>query len=435
MIKALQDKRAELRTTLDGILETVHTEQRDKLTADEQARFDAGESEIRGIDERVSELDEQIRADDAAAEVTRRYTSVQVTSEPEVYRKGAQLSYFRDLYRATNKGDHRAAERLERNNRMVMEKRAISTTTGAGGEFVPPDWMEDQFIAYVRPGRITANLVPTQDLPPGTDSINIPKVNTGTAVAPQSSQNTGVQQTDLTTTSVASPVVTIAGGQTVSLQLIEQSPLNIDDVVLRDLAADYAKQVNTQVLLGPGTGGQMTGITTLAGTNAVTVGTTTIAALYSGIANAIQLIHTQRFLPPTAVIMHPRRWAWLMAQLDSQSRPLVVPAANAPMNVLADMGPQAAQGYVGSILGLPVYVDALLPTNLGAGTNQDEIIVAKMDDLILWEGGVKAEAFQQTYAQNLSVFVRLYNYTSFQPARYPKSIAVIGGVGLAQPSF
>lgn len=439
LIKGLQEKRAELRTSLDAILETVATEKRTALSEDEKTKFDAGEAEIRELDARVAELDEQIVADEAAAEVAKRYGGprVQVTSEPEVYRKSGQTSFFRDLYRANEKGDRAAFERLDRNNRMVAEKRAISTTNGAGGEFVPPLWLEDEFIAFVRPGRITANLCPTQDLPGGTDSINIPKVNTGTATAPQSSQNTGVQQTDLTTTSVSSPVVTVAGGQTVSLQLIEQSPLNIDDVVLRDLAADYAKQLNTQVLTGSGTGGQVTGIFTLSGTTAVTYtsASPTLGALYSKIAGGIQSIHTTRFLPPDVIVMHPRRWAWAVAQLDSQNRPLVVPRAGGPFNVVGNMGEQVSQGLVGEMLGLPVYVDALIPTNLGAGTNQDEILIGRMSDLMLWEGNVRAEAFQQTYANQMSVFVRLYNYFSFQAGRYPQSLAVVGGTGLVAPTF
>jgi hypothetical protein len=79
MIKALQEKRAELRTALDAILETADTEKRTALTDDEKTRFDGGESEIRAIDERIGELDEQIRADEAAAEVAKRYAA----PEPE----------------------------------------------------------------------------------------------------------------------------------------------------------------------------------------------------------------------------------------------------------------------------------------------------------------------------------------------------------------
>ena len=441
LINRLLERRAELKNELDAVLVAPTNESRDLNTA-EAARFDELEAEIRALDDRVRDLSEQLTRDEAAAEVARRLqlgATVQVTREPETYRRGGQRSYFRDLYLAREKGDRDAYERLERNNRQRAdtEQRAINTTNGAGGEFVPPLWLEDEFVRFVRPGRISANLCRHGDVPPGTDSINIPKVNTGTAVAPQLAQNTGVQQTDLTTTSVSSPVVTIAGGQTVSLQLIEQSPLNIDEVVLSDLAQDYAQKLNTQVLSGPGTAGTVTGLLTLAGTQAVTYtsGTPTLAALYSKLAGAIQAIHTSRFLPPTAIVMHPRRWAWAEAQLDGNSRPLIVPISGGPFNAVANLDQQASQGLVGQMLGLPVYVDALIPTNLGAGNNQDEIYVAKTDDLWLWEGQVRAEAFQQTYANNMSVFVRLYNYMSFQAGRYPQSIATINGTGLTAPVF
>jgi HK97 family phage major capsid protein len=447
MIQALQERRAEIRKNLDAILETVHAEKRTALTDEEKAGFDAGETEIREIDERIDELDTQIRSDEAAATIAKRYNGLpnaRVT-DPQIYTKrGNGHSYFRDLYVARQKGDREALERLDRNNKMVAdakgEQRAISTGAGAGGEFVPPLWLENEFIAFVRPGRITANLCRQGDVPPGTDSINIPKILTGTATAPQATQNSGVQQTDLTTTSVSSPVVTIAGGQTVSLQLIEQSPLNIDDVVLGDLAADYAKQLGTQVLSGSGSSGQVTGMFTLGGTTSVTWTQATPAlggagGLYAKIASAISSIHTSRFMPPTAIIMHPRRWAWAESQSDANGRPLVVPEAGGPWNVAGNLDEQASQGLVGRMLGLPVYVDALIPVNGGTGTNQDTIIVAKMDDLWLWEGDVRAEAFQQTYANQLSVFVRLYNYAAFQAGRYAPSTALITGTGAVTPTF
>lgn len=439
LISDLLAKRNAATASLDGILSAVDAEARG-LNEDEKVKFDAGEDEVRGLDSRIAELDAQVRADEAAAEVAKRYAfgGAQVVSEPEVYRKGTEgRSYFKDLHLARNKGDRDAFERLSRNDKMVAEKRAISTVNGAGGEFVPPLWLESDFVRLARPGRITANLAPTQALPAGTDSIAIPKVNTGTAVANQTTQNTAVQQTDLTTTSVSSPVVTLAGGQTISLQLLEQSPLNIDEVVLGDLAAAYAVQLNTQVLAGSGTAGQLMGITTLAGTNAITYtsGSPTVALLYSKVAGAIQTIHTARYLPPDTIVMHPRRWAYLLSQSDTQGRPLVTPKAGMPLNNLAAPGEVASQGFVGEMQGLPVYVDATIATNLGAGTNQDYILVARMADLILWESNVRAEAFQQTYANQMSVFVRLYNYASFQPARYPASISIISGTGLVAPTF
>lgn len=437
MISDLLVKRGDVNKAMEALVDAAAAETR-SLTVDEAERLTALETERRGLDERAAELDAQVRADDAAADMQKRYapSGHRVISEPEVYRSGpAGKSYFRDLHLARSTGDRDAIDRLARNNKARAEARALTTVNGAGGEFVPPLWLETEFVKLARPGRITADRVPTQELPGGTDSITIPKVATGTATAVQTTQNTAIQQTDLATTSISSSVVTIAGGQTLSLQLIEQSPLNVDDMVLSDLAAAYAVNLNTQVLSGSGTAGQLMGMFTLSGTNAIALTATTAAGLYSAVANGIQTVHTNRFMPPDTILMHPRRWAWLASQSDSTGRPLVVPAANSPMNALGNAGDVVAQGYVGSMLGLPVFVDATIPTNIGAGTNQDRVIVARMSDLVLWEGNVKAEAFPQTYANQLSVFVRMYNYASFQPARFPKSISVVDGAGLVTPTF
>lgn len=440
MIADLIAKRSAARDEATKLVDTARSDNERSLTDDEKAKFDGFETDIRGLDERLAELDTQVRADDAAADMQKRYApSVDSVVEPEIYRSGpGGNSYFRDLYSARNKGDRNATERLLRNDKARAQTRAISTTNGAGGEFVPPLWLEDQFLKLARPGRVTANLIPNMPLPAGTDSINIPKITTGTAVAPVTTQNTAITQTDLATSSISSSVTTIAGGQTISLQLLEQSPLNIDDVVLGDLAAAYAVQYNSLVLSGSGTAGQPTGLMTLSGTNVVAVDNTGLTAsqLYAHVADAIQQVHTKRFLPPDTIVMHPRRWAWLVAQVDTTGRPLVTPRAGA-YNPLGAADNVASQGLVGEMQGLPVYVDALIPTNLAldTGTGEDAILVMRCADLIQWESHVRAEAFEQTYANQMSVFIRLYNYMSFQPGRYPASISKLTGSGLIAPIF
>lgn len=440
MITGLIAQRKAASEALSTLVDKAKGENR-SLSEAETAEFDQGEASVRALDERIAELDAQIRADEAAEAMQRRYAPAAgdgVKSEPEIYRSGyGGHSYFRDLHLATTKGDREAFERLERNNKGRAEARALNTTNGNGGEFVPPLWLESEFVKLARPGRITANLTPNSPLPPGTDSINIPKVTSGTAVATQATQNTGVQQTDLQTSSISSGITTIAGGQTVSLQLMEQSPLNIDDVVLEDLAADYAVKLNTKVLTGPGTGGDPTGIFTLAGINAITFtsASPTAAALYSKVAGGIQAIHGSRFLPPDVIVMHPRRWAWLVSQFDSSNRPLVVPNSGNPMNALGTYAGPVAEGFAGTMLGLPVYVDPTIPTNFGTGTNQDRVFIARIADLKLWESTLRAETFKETYANQLSVFIRVYNYMSFQAGRFPASISVIDGTGLVAPTF
>ncbi|MFB6848215.1 phage major capsid protein [Streptomyces sp. NPDC056373] len=410
------------------------------LSSGEKARFEEAERDVHEIRERISELQAQVNADEASAPMARKYApSISGVREPQVYQRGGH-SYFRDLYRARQYGDRDALDRLDRNNRMATEKRAISTTTNAGGEFVPPLWLEEEWVRLARPARTTADRCEWNPLPPGTDSINIPKVNTGTATAVQASQNTAIQNTDLTTTSVSSPVITIAGGQTVSLQLMEQSPLNIDEVVLSDLAADYAQKLDVQVLSGSGSSGQLTGILTLSGTTSVawtqaTPALTGAGGLYGVLANAAQQMYSSRYLPPDCLVMHPRRWAWITAQSDSQSRPVVVPIAGGAQNAMGSQTAIAAEGAVGRLQGLDVYLDPSIPTNGGAGTNQDTILMLRSSDLFLWESNLRGEAFQQTYANQMSVFVRLYNYAAFIPGRYPASITKITGTGAVTPTF
>jgi HK97 family phage major capsid protein len=445
LIGALLERRGVLTEELDKVLQPANHEKRN-LTEAEDAEFKRIKDEIIASDARIAELAEIDTADEASAEIARKYapSGIQVISEPQVYRKGhRETSYFRDLWLAKKSGDRNAYERLERNNKQVADakkERAISTGAGAGGEFVPPLWLEDDFIVLARAGRITANLCRQGQVPPGTDSINIPKINTGTATAVVTSQNSAIQQTDLTTTSVSSPVITVAGGQTVAMQLIEQSPLNIDEIVLADLAADYAVKLNTQVLSGTGSSGQATGLLVLSGTNAVTWTQSTPAlggpgGMYPKVANGLAQVHTKRYLPPTAIVMHPLRWAWAECQVDNNGRPLVVPVAAGAFQMIANLDAQVSQGLVGSMLGLPVYVDAVIPVNGGSGANQDSIIISKFDDLWLWEGELRAEAFEQTYAQQMSVFVRLYNYASFQPGRYAPSTSIITGTGASTPTF
>jgi hypothetical protein len=66
-----------------------------------------------------------------------------------------------------------------------FEKRVNpNRTDGQGGYFVPPIYLIDEFIPALRAGRTAANLCRQMDLPAGTDSINIPKIATGTTWRP-----------------------------------------------------------------------------------------------------------------------------------------------------------------------------------------------------------------------------------------------------------
>jgi HK97 family phage major capsid protein len=431
------EQRAEIQSKIDALIATAETESRTALTDEETSTFNALVSERDNLDaQHTSLIAEEARKATVADAPAARTASVQVVSEPSIYRKGdsTSASYFRDLTAVSlNRGDTQGA--VERLRRSDMEQRAISTTDGGIGEFVPPAWMTADYVALARAGRVTADLFSKQALPTGTDSINLPKITTGASTAEQTSQNSAVSNTDMVTTSVVGNVATIAGQQVVSVQLVEQSPVNLDQIILADLAADYATRLDTFCLSNNATGKK--GILNVSSTSASTYtdASPTVAELYSKIADVLQQIASNRYLPADAIVMHPRRWGFFLAAHDGQNRPLVLPNANAPYNATGVAGSVVGEGSVGTLLGLPVYLDANIPTNSGAGTNQDTIIAGRFSDLVLFEGTQRAEAFRETKADQLSVLFRLYNYAAIVTERFPKSIGLVTGTGLVTPTF
>ncbi len=446
LIRPLEERAALLHSQRGQLLDAAQREQRG-LLASEQRGFDASQAESMQIKIRVDELREQDAREARAAACRVESGSVGLQSaytSSETYHRGPDSpSFFADLYAAQCRGDWDASQRLQRNNaERGVQTRALGNTGGvggSGGELAPPAWLLQDFVALARPGRVTADRVHREDLPAGVSSINIPKASTGTTVAVQSTQNSLLSQSDMATSALSSPITTIAGKQVVSVQLMQQSGVPIDKILLNDLAADYGKQLDTQVLSGAGTGGQFTGILNVPGINQIvyTQATPTVVGVggyYATVNKAISAISTARFLPPDVIVMHPRRWSWLAASFDGQNRPLVSPSGNA-FNQIAEAGTVAAQGPVGQVAGLPVYLDPNLPTNLGVGTNQDPTLIMRSEDLYLWESPIFAEAFDAPYADSLGILLRLHAFSSFQGARYPASIAVVNGSGSVPPAY
>jgi len=320
--------------------------------------------------------------------------------------------------------------------RYEQERRDLNRTDGTGGYAVPPVWMMQEYIDLARAGRVTANLCRSMPLPGGTDTINIPKLSTGTAVAVQTADNAAVNETDLADTSVQASVRTIAGQQDVAMQLLDQSPIAFDQIILADLSADHATKLNVQVLSGSNSSGQMLGIRSISSvdTTAYTDASPTVAELYPKLADSWQQIGTTRFLPPEVIIMHPRRWAWIMAALDSSSRPFAVFQSQGPQNAPYIAGQNAVEGFVGTSPFGPIYVDTSIPTTAGGGT-EDVIIMTRPSELYLWEGPVRTRVLEEVLSGNLTVRLQLWSYCAFMPHRRPESTSIVSGSGLAAPTF
>jgi HK97 family phage major capsid protein len=440
LIEAREAKVAEL----DGLVSEL-----DEMEAGEEfdskfARSNELHAEIKEMNEKIEEAREAAETLKAVKE-SRNLLGVEdedlgekeavvEVNEPDLYRKGGDHSFIADAY-AARSGDFRAQERL--NKHQDFEARDVGT--GAFTGLVVPQYLVDEYAPIARAGSAFYNAVPKKDLPAFGNKIEISRITTGSAAAEQASENSAVQETNMDDTLLTVNVDTIAGQQDVSRQALErggQPGFSLENIIFQDLVAAYYTKLDNLMINGSGSSGQPLGISQVSGINQTTYtdASPTVAELYPKLADAVQEINSNRFAPATAILMHPRRWGFLTAGVDSSNRPLVLPAGNNPDNA-AGVGDAAAYGQVvGSVLGLPVITDANIRTDLGAGT-EDAIYIAKVDDHIMFEDNLFQLKFEETNAGSLTTKMVVYGYVAFASGRYPKGISEIVGTGLIAPTF
>lgn len=448
----LQRADAEARTALTEEERTAHLaiiEQRTQL-ATEISTVEAELEQLRGA--AAEEETAQRSATEANPGAERAAARTQNVEGTYTRRKAEQegTSFFRDMFRMqTGMASQDVQARLsahmaEARESGRMTERAIGT--GNLGGLVPPVYLVDEVAAIARAGRPTANIVRREQLPASGQVVTIPRQTTGVGVAVQATQNSPVQDTNAAITDLNVPVVTIAGQQDVSRQSLERG-VGVDSLIFSDLIAAYNVTLDAQVLTGSGAAGQMLGILNTAGITQMSAFTAaaTAATFYSKIAGAVTAIQTGRFFGPTGIVVHPRRWGWLMSLVDASNRPLVVPNTAGPTNAqgtldgVVDVSSSAPAGF---LQGIPVYTDANIPTAVGTGP-EDQVIVARLEDLILWEDGdgtPQQLRFEETTGGSLTVKLVAYGYAAFTAGRYPLATAIVGGnagagFGLVAPSF
>jgi HK97 family phage major capsid protein len=441
---------SKLKEQRDGLVAEVETTlAAEDVTAEALDAASSKQEEIAALDERIATA-EKVESRTAAIAESRKESGVAtfggtvVTREAMTYDRDGKNSFVRDMIGAQLRNDRTSWERLYRHQQEVaVETRDISRTDGAGGDFVPPIYLINEYAEFARAARVTADLVTNMALPAGTDSINIPQITTGTLAAFQSSDNSATTTRDMISSTVTAPVRTISGYENVSIQLVEQSPLagGLDRLVFGDLMADYALQLNTAVVgTGDGTSGTLKGLVTLGTdtTNGIpTTWTESTPSAVNGaiaIAKAISKVTTNRYKQADAIVMHPSMWYWFASQVDGSNRPLVVPVTGASQafnSAGTVTNPGAPAGLVGTIQGVPVFIDATLPKTYA--TNQSPILVGKFSDSYLFESGVKTRVLPDVLSANLTVRFQVYGYAALAH-RFNKSVSAITGTGTVAPS-
>ena len=368
-------------------------------------------------------------------------TTVRVGQEPRTFRADNDPKGIRFLQEVAataitgrwsdDLARHMSEERVERGAQIeAVTSRAAGTGAFAG--LVVPQYLVDMVAPHAKGGRPFADACRHHDLPESGMTVNISRITTGTSTDVQT-EGAGVSETDIDDTLLTIPVQTNAGQQTLSRQAVERGQ-GVDDTTIDDLFRTYSTKLDSLLL-----NQASTGLTNAATAISYTDATPTAAELYPKLLAgpaAVEAALLDQDQGDTIAVMHSRRWYWLQSQLTS-TWPMFGQPSAAAQQAGVNYGERYGSGFRGILpSGVPAIVDNNIATNLGAGTNEDEIYFGAQSELHLWENPsapmlIRAE---QTKAASLQVLLVVYGYFAYTYGRRPHAQKV-NGTGLITPVF
>lgn len=455
-------KRAEIaglmKTRSKNVAELAELRAKTELSSEDEARVEALRAENADLDTRATALEVKVaeyeaeRAADAAAEARANVTvpgadspnenraPVVVTGEARTYSPDSDPrgeTFLRDVASAFL-GNFEARDRVQRHMQeervergAEFEKRAVGTGAFAG--LVVPQYLTDLVAPAAAAARPFADICNQHPLPEVGTTVNISRITTATSAAAQT-ENAAVSNTDIDDTLLTETMFTVAGQQVMSRQSIERG-VGTEEITLNDLVRRYHSALDSKLL-----NDATTGLTNVAQSVAYTDASPTAAELWPKLLNAqanLEAVMLDQGVGDLYAVMHSRRWAWLQSQVGT-SWPFVsqpgIPTQAGGVNLATGYG-QGVRGVLPN--GIKVIVDNNIATNLGAGTNEDEIYVVNASELHLWEDSgaplfIRAE---QTNAASLGVLLVVYGYAAYSFRRYTNGHQKIAGTGLVTPTF
>ncbi|MBN0043116.1 hypothetical protein JS756_03095 [Streptomyces actuosus] len=461
---------AQARTALDTAIANRRTEQdalvalrSDENLTEEQVRAqierrDAADAEVTRRQQALIELEaEQAREEELAALQARTTPAAQVprgpaydqvarvgqeerTYRPDQDRRGAAFerdvaSAFLGDYAAQGRlARHMQEEHVERGDQLRgdgQQQRAAGTGAFAG--LVVPQYLTDMYAPAAAAKRPFADVCRPHQMPAQGMVVNLSRVTTESDVDVQASENTAVAEQDMDDTLLSFNVQTAAGQQTLSRQAVERGA-GVEAVVLDDLFRRYATNLDGK-LLNQAT----TGLTNVANAVAYTDASPTAAELYPKVIEGLSNVEAALLdlaSGDNVAVMHSRRWYWMQNAMGS-----TWPLITQPGIVAQTLGANYAEAYGRGVRGVlpngtPVIVDNNIATNLGAGTNEDEVYLVDRQECHLWEDPdapmyIRAE---QAKAASLGVLMVVYGYFAYTHQRYAHAQKV-AGTGLVTPTF
>lgn len=254
--------------------------------------------------------------------------------------------YIVALKRSRYDHDADATQRLER-YRQHLERAHQITDSNPGLLPVP---ILGPVISDIDNSRPAVAAATTRPMPGGGEVFMRPVITSHTAVDKQTAEKSPVASSAMTVDKLTITKETYAGGINLSLQDQAWTEPAILDMLVADLAAEYAKRTDlafTSAFFGAVT---QTVYATTGATPAVSDGRTWMSALYEAAA----IIFAAGAASPSTLWAAPDVWSALGALTDDGGRPMF-PAAN-PFNGMGQLTPNA---QTGTVAGFRIVVDRM----------------------------------------------------------------------------
>jgi hypothetical protein len=342
-----------------------------------------------------------------------------LADESDIYLRGGSVSFLKDLDAAAN-GSVAARDRLAAHRRAEEAQRRFHESRDLGGSLssaVVPNWVFGPTPTSIISSPFLARF--SQPLPKGMKQAE-PTFSTPPIAAAQAAQNSAVSSTGSTiTTTASSAVATYATMQTISVQVLEQSPSAVlDEVLLPTLVAAVDGAVEKDVFAGSGTSGALLGLSNLVGRSTASIATSTVVATIAGVE---QLVRSTQSAAGTAarplIVVHPRRLSWLRQRSAAEG-----------LNVLGESANYDAT-FIG---GVDLLASPGVP--ITASTSEDRIYcIADPSAISLRASAIGVgmhPSVESGVAANRIVVRRFVSLLS----RLPGAVGVASGAGLTTPA-
>jgi hypothetical protein len=336
------------------------------------------------------------------------------TRAEAVYTPDAEHRFLRDLQAAWS--NPAARERLERHQKVELERRDSGTVQGQG--FLAPSFWSDVWADYPRVSAVVRSAIPEVPLPERGGIGYLPAFTEGSEAAIltyTSGKNDDAQVADstpVTSDYVEAELVTTTAVWDVDRQVFERARPAGEASFGRDLLNAYDAALDDNLVNGDGSRGNHLGLLHVVGAGTADgSGGSTPQLQYQVLAGAAASMFDARHAMPTHLVLHPKRFLYLASGVTTAGAPLASAGGFPANGVGADPTWSA-----GAILGMR----CLVTDRIG----EDTVVLWRASDSVF--GGTEAMfTFPQVQSSALAVRLNCYGLSQSFLHRLPSSVMLV----------